>query len=109
MGACIKPMAEGKKDRIAGYLTPLNRDMLFGELSSDFLHIMGAGEILSGVPVPISEGENGQIAVKSIVLDMAKVIGADPDFVYPLLLIRLTRNQRRTRAAVPEGPDGSAP
>lgn len=82
MGACIKPMAEGKKDRISGYLTPLNRDMLFGELSSDFLHIMGAGDILSGVPVPISEGENGQIAVKSIVLDMAKVIGADPDFVY---------------------------
>lgn len=75
-------METGKKDRIAGYLTPLNREMLFGELSSDFLRMMGAGDILDGVPVPISEGENGQIAVKSIVLDMAKVTGADPDFVY---------------------------
>ena len=56
--------------------------MLFGELSPDFLRAMGAGELLNGVPVPISEGENGQIAVKSIVLDMAKVIGGDPDFVY---------------------------
>ena len=75
-------MAEEKKDRVAGYLAPLNRDMLFGELSSDFLRMMGAGSILDGVPVPISEGENGQIAVKSIVLDMARVIGGDPDFIY---------------------------
>lgn len=74
-------MAE-KKDRISGYLAPLISEMLFGELSEDFLRMMGAGPILSGVPVPISEGENGQIAVRSIVLDMAKVIGADPDFVY---------------------------
>lgn len=75
-------MENGKKDRISAYLTPLNRDMLFGELSDDFLRMMGGKEILSGIPVPISEGENGQIAVRSIVLDMAKVIGADPDFLY---------------------------
>ena len=75
-------METGKKDRIASYLTPLNRNMLFGELSSDFLRMMGAGDILNGIPVPVSEGENGQIAVKSIVLDMAKVIGGDPDFIY---------------------------
>ena len=75
-------MENEKKDRISVYLTPLNREMLFGELSDDFLHMMGGREILSGIPVPISEGENGQIAVKSIVLDMAKVIGADPDFLY---------------------------
>ncbi len=75
-------MESGKKDRIASYLTPLNKDMLFGELSDDFLRMMGAKEILSGIPVPVSEGENGQIAVKSIVLDMAKVIGGDPDFIY---------------------------
>lgn len=75
-------MGEEKKDRIAGYLAPLNNEMLFGELSGDFLRMMGAGPLLSGIPVPISEGENGQIAVRSIVLDMAKVIGGDPDFVY---------------------------
>ena len=75
-------MENEKKDRISAYLTPLNSEMLFGELSNDFLHMMGGQEILSGIPVPISEGENGQIAVRSIVLDMAKVIGADPDFLY---------------------------
>ena len=75
-------METGKKDRISAYLIPLNREMLFGELSDDFLRMMGGREILSGTPVPISEGENGQIAVKSIVLDMARVIGADPDFIY---------------------------
>ena len=75
-------MESGKKDRIASYLTPLNRDMLFGELSDDFLRMMGGQGILSGIPVPVSEGENGQIAVKSIVLDMARVIGGDPDFIY---------------------------
>ncbi len=71
-----------KKDRISKYLIPHNNEMLFGELSEDFLRVMGAQGILSGIPVPISEGENGQIRVMSIVLDMAKVIGADPDFVY---------------------------
>ena len=75
-------MGEVKKDRIAAYLAPLNNEMLFGELSPDFLKMMGAGPILAGIPVPISEGENGQIAVRSIVLDMAKVIGGDPDFLY---------------------------
>lgn len=75
-------MAEEKKDRIAAYLAPLNNEMLFGELSPDFLKMMGAGPMLTGIPVPISEGENGQIAVRSIVLDMAKVIGGDPDFLY---------------------------
>ena len=75
-------MGEVKKDRIAAYLAPLNNEMLFGELSPDFLKMMGAGPILTGIPVPISEGENGQIAVRSIVLDMAKVIGGDPDFLY---------------------------
>ena len=75
-------METGKKDRISKYLIKFNKDMLFGELSEDFLHAMGAQGLLSGIPVPISEGENGQIRVLSIVLDMAKVIGADPDFVY---------------------------
>ena len=70
-------METGKKDRISKYLIPLNKDMLFGELSEDFIRAMGAQGILNGIPVPVSEGENGQIAVKSIVLDMAKVIGAE--------------------------------
>ncbi|MBQ6389375.1 MAG: tetratricopeptide repeat protein [Mogibacterium sp.] len=75
-------METGKKDRISRYLIEYNKEMLFGELSEDFLRVMGAGGLLNGVPVPVNSGENGQIAVKSIVLDMARVIGADPDFIY---------------------------
>lgn len=56
--------------------------MLFGELSDDFLKVIGGLEILKGIAVPISEGENGQIAVRSIFIDMAKVIGGDAAFVY---------------------------
>ncbi|MBE6041019.1 MAG: hypothetical protein E7220_00685 [Clostridiales bacterium] len=70
------------EDRISKYLSKANHDMLFGELSDDFLRVMGGLEILKGIPVPISEGENGRIAVKSIVLDMARVIGGDASFVY---------------------------
>ena len=55
-----------KKDRISKYLIPHNNEMLFGELSEDFLRVMGAQGILSGIPVPISEGENGQIRVSKI-------------------------------------------
>lgn len=71
-----------KRDRISRYLSAGNRDMVFGELSGDFLRMMGGYEILRGVPVPVGESENGQIAVRSIVIDMAKVIGGDAAFVY---------------------------
>ena len=39
-------METGKKDRISKYLIPLNKDMLFGELSEDFIRAMGAQGIL---------------------------------------------------------------
>lgn len=75
-------MKDNGEDRISKYLSAGNREMLFGELSDDFLRAMGAYEILKGIPVPISQGENGQIAVRSIFIDMAKVIGGDAAFVY---------------------------
>ena len=75
-------MKENEQDRISGYLSIGNQNMLFGELSDDFLMAMGAREILHGIPVPIGQGENGQIAVRSIFIDMAKVIGGDASFVY---------------------------
>lgn len=56
--------------------------MVFGELSDSFLKVMGGYEILKGIPVPITEGENGQIPVRGIFVDMAKVIGGDSSFVY---------------------------
>ena len=73
---------QGKGDRISRYLSAGNRDMVFGELSDDFLKMMRGYEILRGVPVPVGESENGQIAVRSIVIDMAKVIGGDAAFIY---------------------------
>lgn len=59
--------------------------MMFGELSPAYLERIGASSILGGVPVPINTdgSENaGEINVKNIVLDMARVTGADPFFVY---------------------------
>lgn len=73
------------EDRISKYLSPRIRDMMFGELSADYLERVRATELLSAVPVPINtdaEGGSGEINVKSIVLDMARVIGGDPAFVY---------------------------
>ena len=75
-------MGSEKKDRISKYLVKGNSEMVFGELSDSFMQAMGAQEILRGIPVPIGQGSDGQIAVKDIVLDMARVIGGDPDFVY---------------------------
>lgn len=71
-----------KGDRISAYLSAGNREMLFGELSDEFLRSIGALEILKGVPVPLSEGKNGQIAVRDIFLDMGRIIGGDASFVY---------------------------
>ncbi len=71
-----------KTDRISAYLSAGNREMVFGELSDDFLRMMGGYEMLKGVPVPVGQSENGQIAVRSIFIDMAKVIGGDAAFVY---------------------------
>ena len=36
-----------KKDRITKYLIPHNKEMLFGELSEDFLRAMGAQGLLN--------------------------------------------------------------
>lgn len=59
--------------------------MVFNELSPDYLARSGAEEILGGVPVPVGyEGNSarGAIDIRSIVINMARVIGGDPTFVY---------------------------
>lgn len=59
--------------------------MVFGELSQDYLARAGAGDILTAVPVPvreIDEGEGVDLDMRDVVIDMARVIGADPHFVY---------------------------
>ena len=73
------------KDRISKYLAPRIQNMMFAELSPDYLERTGAADILSGVAVPVGiEGNDakGAIDLKSIVLNMARVIGGDPLFVY---------------------------
>lgn len=59
--------------------------MIFGELSQDYLARAGAEDILTAVPVPvraIDEGEGIDLDMRDVVKDMARVIGADPHFVY---------------------------
>lgn len=78
-------MSDRKEDRISKYLSPRIKDMMFAELSPGYLERAGAGEILTGIPVPVNNGDDengGETDVRNIVLDMARVIGADPLFVY---------------------------
>ena len=62
-------MEESNKDRISEYLSPRIKDMMFAELSRDWLDRTGAAEILGGVAVPVNT-DAGEIDVRDIVLDM---------------------------------------
>ena len=88
-------MGAEQKDRISKYLSPRIRDMMFAELSDDYLERTGSEEILAGTAVPVnteaSDGEGG-IDVRNIVLDMARVIGGDPLFVYADRYTRFIRH-----------------
>ena len=73
------------KDRISKYLSPRIQDMMFAELSPEYLSRTNASEILGGIPVPVGiEGSDakGAIDLRNIVINMARVIGGDPLFVY---------------------------
>jgi tetratricopeptide (TPR) repeat protein len=74
-----------QQDRISKYLTPHISEMMFGELSPDYLKRTDSLDILGGIAVPVNsdpDDESGAIDVRRIVFDMARVIGADPSFVY---------------------------
>lgn len=77
--------AKMNEDRISRYLSVRNHNMMFAELSSDYLSRIGAADILNGVPVPVradgAEG-SGESDARDIVFDMARVVGGDPLFVY---------------------------
>lgn len=75
-------MEDKQKDRISEYLSPRVRDMMFAELSPDWLERTGSADMLGGVAVPLNPSDEGGTDVKGIVLDMARVIGGDPLFVY---------------------------
>ena len=79
-------MSEVKnEDRISKYLSPRIQNMMFAELSPDYLSRTGALEMLSGVAVPVGiEGndDRGETDLRNIVLNMGRVIGGDPYFVF---------------------------
>ena len=79
-------MDNKQEDRISKYLSAINHDMMFAELSSDYLERIGAAEILMGIPVPIrqadEDSDGSSVDAREIVFDMARIIGGDPMFVY---------------------------
>ena len=71
-----------KTDRIGELLTDHLKEMVFDELSDNYLEKAGVADILKGVPVPIRKTEMSGITVLKIALNMAFVIGVDPSFKY---------------------------
>ena len=103
-------MSDYQDDRISAYLGSRNHDMMFAELSSDYLSRIGAADILVGVPVPIrnTEGgsEGGETGVREIIMDMARIIGGDPSFVYAekyIEFIKLAAGNQAELMLVSEG------
>ena len=90
------------EDRISKYLSPRIQNMMFAELSPEYLSRTGASEILSGIPVPVGiEGSDakGEIDLKSIVANMGRVIGGDPYFVYAEKYVEFIRHATGDNAA----------
>ena len=71
-----------KTDRIGELLTEHLKEMVFDELSYEYLERAGVSDILKDVPVPIRKTEMNNITVLKIALNMAFVIGCDPGFKY---------------------------
>ena len=90
------------EDRISKYLSPRIQSMMFAELSPDYLSRTGALEILSGVAVPVGiEGSDarGETDLKNIVLNMGRVIGADPYFVFAEKYVEFIKHATGENAA----------
>lgn len=70
-------------DRISKFLTPLISEMIFDELSIDYLKRTNTEEFMTGVPIPIGNSfGKKEIDTREIALNMALIIGADPRFPY---------------------------
>ena len=90
------------EDRISKYLSPRIQNMMFAELSPDYLSRTGSLDILDGVPVPVGiEGNDakGATDLKNIVLNMGRVIGGDPLFVYADKYVEFIRHATGDNAA----------
>ena len=76
-------------NRVKPYFKELIEEYVFDELSDDFLNRMNAGDLLSGVPLPIRAdtaaqiyGGKGQLSMLDLTRACGIIIGADPDFPY---------------------------
>ena len=85
------------EDRISRYLGIRNHEMMFADLSSDYLERIGAADILAGIPVPVRETKD-ETDARDIVLDMARVVGGDPAFVYADKYIEFIRHAASEQA-----------
>ena len=70
-------------DRISKFLTPFLSDMIFDELSIDYLKRTNTEDFMTGVPIPIGDSfGKKEIDTREIALNMGLIIGADPRFPY---------------------------
>lgn len=68
------------QDRIGMYLVPHLADYIFDELSDSYLERAGVKDIMSGVPVPVNKDATSGVSVIMLAMNMAFVIGCDPNF-----------------------------
>lgn len=72
---------KAKEDRISKYLVEKNKEMLFDELSHEYLEHAGVDDILGGIPIPLTFDEEG-MSTLTIAVGMARIIGGDSNFKY---------------------------
>ena len=75
-------MSITKNDRIGELLQEHLSEMVFDELSYDYLKRAEVYDILKDIPVPIRKTEMTGITVLKIAMNMAFVFGCDPGFRY---------------------------
>lgn len=98
------------EDRIGEYLVPHLQDFIFDELSEGYLEKMGLKEIMTGVPIPLRKKELNKITTLTIALNMAFVIGCDPNFQYRdnyIQYILKAFDKRFSQGLVADGVDGA--
>lgn len=98
-------------DRIGKYLIPHLREMIFDQLSDNYLKKAGLDDILSGVPVPVRVGEVSGLTTLKIGQNMAFVIGCDINFKHRESYIAyITRlfTKEFAKPLINEGVDGAA-
>lgn len=75
---------EQKNDKVGEYLVHHLDNMLFDELSEEYLEKAGMADILKGVPIPFKTSEitGGSTSTLMIASNMAYVMGCDRKFKY---------------------------